>query len=152
MLTLIQIMKSKFLFFLSALTIAFIFSCKKDNDNTVNGGYVDAYIHLNDPSAIQLNAIGGWIYYSGASGGLKGLIIFRKTLDDFAAYDRACTYHPNASCALVEVESNGAFAVDSCCNSKYNLYNMGVVEHGPATQALIQYRTSFDGSVVHVFN
>ncbi|MFI5218397.1 MAG: hypothetical protein ACHQNT_02830 [Bacteroidia bacterium] len=132
------------------LFIVFIASCGKDN-NTVTGGHVDAYIYLNDPSSIQLNAIGGWIYYSSSgNSGLKGLIIFRRSQDEFSAYDRACTYHTNESCALVEVESNNTFGIDSCCGSRFNLYSLGIVEKGPATQPLIQYHTTFDGSILHV--
>ena len=131
------------------LSLCITSSCKKDKNSTLSGGYVDAYIYMNDPSAIALNAVGGWLYYSG---GLKGIIVYRRTQDEFLAYDRACTYDTNASCALVEVEANGTFGVDSCCGSRYNIYNSGIVEHGPATQALIMYHTSFDGSVVHVYN
>lgn len=131
--------------------ILFISSCKKDN-NTVTGGYVNAQIYLNDPSSVQLNSIGGWIYFSNGSSGLKGLIIFRRSQEEFSAYDRACTYHTTESCALVEVESNNTFGIDSCCGSRFNLYSLGIVEKGPATQPLIQYNTTFDGSILHVFN
>jgi Rieske Fe-S protein len=132
--------------------VLLIASCKKDKSSNVQGGYVDAQIYLNDPSAVQLNSIGGWIYFNNGSSGLKGLIIFRRSQEDFSAYDRACTYHTTESCALVEVESNNAFGVDSCCGSRFNLYSLGIVEKGPATQPLISYRTSFDGSVLRVTN
>lgn len=129
----------------------FLFACKKDNNNTVNGGYVNITINLNDPTAFQLNAVGGWIYISGVDAGLKGLIVYRRSLDEYAAYDRACTYDPNASCALVKVESSGVTAIDSCCGSKYEIY-YGSVTHGPASQPLIQYKITRDGNYLYVSN
>jgi nitrite reductase/ring-hydroxylating ferredoxin subunit len=141
-------MKTK-LFFLILLFFSISYlSCKKGNENTVKGGYVDADIYLSDPSSSQLNSIGGWIYYPG---GLKGLIIYRRSNELFAAYDRTCTYDPNATCALLKVESSGIIAVDSCCGSRFNIYDGSIVK-GPASQAMIQYRTTFDGDIIHVYN
>ncbi len=131
--------------------ILFSASCSKKKD-TIQGGYVDVTLYSSDPSFFPLNTVNGWTYYdNGSSSGLKGLIIFRQTQDEFAAYDRACTYDPTASCALLEVESSGLTAVDSCCGSRFQITD-GVVLKGPAAQMLIQYRTSFDGSVLHIFN
>jgi Rieske Fe-S protein len=120
-------------------------------ENTVKGGYVDVVMYTSDPSFFPLNSINGWTYYNSGSSGLKGLIIFRLTQDDFVAFDRTCTYDPDASCALVEVESSGITAVDSCCGSRYQITDGSVIE-GPATQPLIRYRTSFDGTILHVYN
>src|SRR6476620_12351928 len=118
-------------------TLFFLSSCK--DSNTVPGTYVDTYIYLSEPSAVQLNAVGGWIYYPG---GAKGLIIYRKSTNEFAAYDRQCTYDPNASCALLKVQSSGVTVVDSCCGSEFSLI-YGSVTKGPASQSMIQYRTSY---------
>jgi hypothetical protein len=125
----------------------FIFSSCKDN-NTVQGTYVDTYIYLSEPSAVQLNAVGGWIYYQGGS---KGLIVYRKSTTEFAAYDRQCTYDPTAACALLQVNSSGVTVVDSCCGSEFSLIYGGVTK-GPASQSMIQYRTTYEANSVHVFN
>ncbi len=125
-------------------------ACGKKND-TVQGAYVDAYVSLSDPSFYALNAINGWAYYSGENSGHRGLIVFRRTQDEFEAFDRLCPYDPTAECALVEVESSGITAVDSCCGSRYQLTD-GVVIGGPSKQSLIRYETYFDGSSVHIFN
>ena len=128
--------------------ILFFSSCHKNSDNNTQGGYVDVTIYLNEPSSFQLNTIGGWMYYTG---GLKGLIVYRRTQNDFAAYDRECTYDPTASCALLKVESSNTTVADSCCGSRFNIYD-GSVAKGPATKSMIQYQTTFDGNQIHIFN
>lgn len=133
------------------LALSLFSSCGKD-ENTQTGGYTDVTIYSSDPTFFSLNAVGGWIYYpENLNSGLKGLIIYRKTPDEFTAYDRACSYDANESCSLLEVETNNSFVVDSCCGSRFNI-NIGNVETSPATLPMIQYRTSWDGSVLHIFN
>ena len=134
-------------FILKILVLFFFLSSCKDN-NTVPGTYVDTYIYLSEPSAVQLNAVGGWIY---STGGSKGLIIYRRGTNEFAAYDRQCTYDPNASCALLQVLASGLTVVDSCCGSQFNLV-YGTVTKGPASQQMIQYKTYYDGNSVHIYN
>ncbi|HKR03355.1 MAG TPA: hypothetical protein VJY62_01860 [Bacteroidia bacterium] len=135
-------MKAVFIFIIS---IFFFISC--GDDKTVPGTYVDTYIYLSEPSAIQLNAIGGWIYHTG---GAKGLIVYRKSNNEYAAFDRQCTYDPNAACSILQVAS-GLTVVDSCCGSQFNL-PYGTVTKGPASQQMIQYRTYSDGNTVHIYN
>lgn len=132
-------LKIIFLFF-------FFYSCKEEN--TVQGTYVDTYIYLSEPSSVQLNAVGGWIYHQG---GAKGLIIYRRSTNEFAAYDRQCTYDPNEGCSILQVLSSGLTVVDSCCGSQFNLV-YGTVTKGPASQQMIQYQTYYDGSSVHIYN
>jgi nitrite reductase/ring-hydroxylating ferredoxin subunit len=130
------------------LTVALIcfISCK--DSNTVQGTYVDTYIYLSEPTSVQLNAVGGWIY---SAGGLKGLIIYRRSTNEFTAYDRQCTYDPNESCSILQVLSATLTVVDSCCGSQFSIVNGGVTK-GPASQSMIQYRTTYDGNSVHIFN
>lgn len=126
-----------------------IFSCKK-NDSSVKGGYANVVINLNDPTALQLNAIGGWIYFTGVDAGLKGLIVYRRSQDEYVAYDRACTYDPTGNCSLI-IESSGIIAADTCCGSKFEIYS-GSVTHDPATQPLIQYQVSHEGNNLYITN
>lgn len=141
-----QFQLSKKALFLILLLYSFL-SCKKEDD-VIPYIYVDLYIYTSEPSFVNLNAVGGWVYVSGGS---RGIIIYRKTNDEFVALDRHCTYEPSNSCATVEVDSSNVMAVDNCCGSKFQLID-GAAINGPATVPLKQYHTSFDGSVLHVFN
>lgn len=139
-------------FLLPVLLPAFLFinsRCKKENDSIPNVS-VDLYIYLSQPSSINLNSVGGWIY---ADGGVKGLIIYRRSNDEFAAYERACPYDPNEGNASIVVDSSNIIGVDRNCGSKFNLLDNSIL-NGPTTRSLKAYRADYDasGAVLHVYN
>ena len=130
-------------------TSLLLFGCSKDNTNSgvplVN---VNIYINSSNPEFIDLNAVGGWTYIIGGS---RGILVYRASNEEFKAYDRHCTYDVTNSCGLVAVDASNITAKDDCCGSKF-LITDGSVTQGPANQPLKAYRTSFDGSVLHIFN
>jgi len=131
--------------------ILFLAGCKKDREQQ-QGGYVNVSLYSNDPSFFPLQVVGGWAYYpANNSSGLKGLIIYRNATDQFSAFDRACPYHLQNACALLEVLNDNTSVIDSCCMSRFQIFD-GQVLLGPATTPMIQYRTTFNGSVLHIFN
>lgn len=140
-----------FTIFLAILLFAELFTgqgCKKESE-TIPNVYVDFYIYLNQPSYAALNSVGNFVY---VTGGVKGIIVYRKSLDEFVAYDRSCPYDPDAGNAIINVDSTNVFSSDSNCGSKFNLLD-GSVLNGPATRPLKSYRTSFDGlNTLHIFN
>jgi nitrite reductase/ring-hydroxylating ferredoxin subunit len=121
--------------------------CKKDEDEIPNA-YVSFYIDVTSTQYSGLNNIGGYIY---VTGGVRGIIIYRRSTDEFMAYERDCPYQPSNSCALVEVDNSALMAVDSCCGSQFLLLDGSVIQ-GPSTKMLKHYQTSFDGTTLHVFN
>jgi len=133
---------------LVAICFLFIGCSKDDNNSGVPLVNVNIYINSSNPEFIDLNAIGGWIYVLGGS---RGILVYRASNNEFRAYDRHCTYDVTSSCALVSVEATNITAKDDCCGSKF-LITDGSVTQGPANLPLKQYRTSFDGSVLHIYN
>ena len=132
--------------------VSFVFSiseCKKDNSSIPNVA-VDFYIYLSQPSSAPLNSPGNWIP---SSGGVKGIIVYRRSVDEFAAYERDCPYDPNASNARIDVDSSNIIAVDRNCGSKFNLLDNTIL-NGPATRSLKTYHADYDASAatVHVYN
>lgn len=123
-------------------------ACKKDQESTVPNTAVDITIYTTNPSFINLNAVGGWVY---VTGGVRGILIYRKSTSEFMAYDRNCTYDPTATCATVVVDASNILVKDTCCHSSFSIYD-GSVTQGPATLPLKAYATSFDGSVLHIYN
>lgn len=85
------------------------------------------------------------------SGGNKGIIVYRQDNDNFNAYERACTFDPQASCAQVEVTADNLTCVDSCCGSKFLIVD-GSIMTGPANVGLLQYQTTWDGTTLHIIN
>lgn len=127
-------------------------SCKKDGamDNIPNVA-VEIYIPLSLPEYTALNSIGNYILLSG---GYRGIIVYRKSLTEFAAYERACPFDPTAAASLVEPDSGNVSGVDLNCGSEFLFYD-GSVLNGPATRPLKQYRCDFDGNSpgsLHIYN
>ena len=135
----------KYILFLVAILITP--RCKKDKDE-IPYVYVNFYINTTSTQYIGLNTIGGYEYITG---GVRGIIVYHRSVDEFMAYERDCPYQPSNSCAQVEVDQSAIMAVDSCCGSEFLLLDGSVVK-GPATIMLKQYQTSFDGTTLHVFN
>ena len=141
-------MKSVFKLLLLVSVIVFAFTCKKQQDNNVPSASVDIYIYTSSPSFIDLNAIGGYTYITG---GVRGILLYRKTTSEIIAYERNCTYQPSQPCATVVVDATHILATDTCCHSKFSLYD-GTVTNGPASVPLKTYNTTFDGTTLHIYN
>ncbi len=136
--------KSAGLFFMLTLLLA---GCKKKNDD-VPDTYVNVTIYTTEPSFANLNAVGGWIY---VNAGYKGIIVYRKSPQDFVALERACTFDPESACDGVVVQSDNFSAKDTCCGSVFQIYDGAVIQN-PASSPLTQYRTSYDGTTLHIYN
>ncbi|MBL4703185.1 MAG: Rieske 2Fe-2S domain-containing protein [Flavobacteriales bacterium] len=132
---------------LCATVFAFMFSCKQQQQGIpyVN---VDIYININNPSYYKLTSIGGSEYIAGGS---RGIIVYRKIDDTFNAYDRHCTYNSENTCGEASIDSTGLQIECACDGSIYQLQDGSVVQ-GPATLPLHQYRTDFNGSILHIYN
>ena len=138
--------------YFSFIVLIFIFSlalsCKKQSDNGVPITAVDIYLYSNNPSFINLTAVGGYVYITG---GVRGILLYRKSNSEIMAYDRNCTYQSTQPCATVVVDQTHILAVDTCCHSKFSIYD-GSVTQGPASLPLKAYQTTFDGNVLHIYN
>jgi nitrite reductase/ring-hydroxylating ferredoxin subunit len=122
--------------------------CKKDGDNGVPITPVDIYLYTNNPSFVNLNGVGGWVYITG---GVRGILVYRKSPSEFMAYDRNCTYQSSDACATVVVDATNILATDTCCHSKFSMYD-GSVTQAPAGLPLKAYNTTYDGNVLHIYN
>lgn len=131
----------------SIIIVSFLYACKKEEKGVPIVG-VDIYIYTSNPSFINLNAVGGWVYITG---GARGIIVYRKSISEFMAFDRNCTYNSSDPCAVVYVDSSNIIATDTCCNSQFSIYD-GTVLQAPAGVPLKAYNTSYDGNVIHIYN
>ena len=139
---------TKFFFLITILSLIFI-KCDKNNNDVVPNVYVNFTIYINEPDYAELNAIGNSVMVTGGS---KGIIIYRSSLNEFCAYDRCCTYKPSEKDEYVQLLEQGSpIVVDSTCGSKFNLVD-GSVINGPAVLPLKKYNADFDGNGVHVYN
>jgi nitrite reductase/ring-hydroxylating ferredoxin subunit len=122
-------------------------TCKKDKDE-IPSVSVNILIDPNSTQYLPLNSTGGYVYLTG---GVKGIIVYRLSMNEFMAYERDCPYQPSNSCAQVEVEPSGLTLVDSCCGSKFIITD-GSVINGPANRSLKYYNNTYDGNMLHIYN
>ena len=134
------------IFSLSVLFFISFLGCKKDK-NEIPDVYVDIYVYVTDPAFSPLNAISGHQYFTGGS---QGVIVFRKSQNEFMAYDRHCSFNVPEGNA-VTVDASGLLMTDSKCSSKF-LTTDGSPNQGPAVNPLKRYQTAFDGTVLHIYN
>ena len=127
----------------------FLIQCNKDKNEVVPNVYVNFTIYINEPDFAELNAIGNSVM---VTGGAKGIILYRNSLNEIFAYDRCCTYKPSDDKEYIQLLEQGSpIVVDSNCGSKFNLVD-GSVINGPAVLPLKKYNSDFDGNSVHVYN
>lgn len=141
-------MKYFSLIFLLFSVLLLPISCKKEAHSDIPDANVDIYIYTNNPSYISISVVGGWTYISG---GVRGIIVYRKNSTEFMTFERNCTFQSTDACATVTVDSNGIMATDTCCHSQFLLTDGSVVK-APASLPLKQYRNTYDGNVLHIYN
>ncbi len=143
--------KSKILILLIALSII---SCNKKaknqpvNNHPVPYVPVDISIYPNDPLHFTLQAIGGWKYIDG---GVNGVVVYRKSEDEFVALERTSSYHPDRAAARVQVMKDNFTLTDTISGSRWRIFD-GTVVQGPAEWSLRLYGCSYDGNLLKIRN
>ncbi len=140
-------LKRKIYTILLCLPLIGIWSCRRQQQ-AIPYVFVDLYLNIDNPSNFLLTSPGGWDYKNGGS---KGLIVYRKQEDQFVVFDRHCTYNADNACGAASVDSTNIQISCDCDGSVYQLHDGSVIQ-GPATLPLHQYRSDFNGSVLHIYN
>lgn len=130
-------------------SIAFLGSCDNQQfDSEIPFvAFPDIIINLNSQQYLDLrNPLG----YVEINGGLRGIIIFtNSSVNEYAAFERNCSYQPNNACAQIEVAGSGLSLEDQCCGSTFDV-EFGNPSGGPATSPLRRYRTSLNGNILTI--
>jgi nitrite reductase/ring-hydroxylating ferredoxin subunit len=127
-------------------------ACKK---STLNANFpsvsVSKFVYMNLPPYNYLQIVGNYMYIDDA--GYKGLIVYHRSIDEWVAFDRGCTYDPTNVDALLSVVTGGLTVKDSHCGSEYNLIDGSVISN-PATTPMKQYRVDYDqaGQKLYIYN
>lgn len=149
-------------FFIAAALMLSLDSCNKKND-VIPNTYVNFTLDLNDPEFVNLSAFGGSVtvnsstnnWGAGAAGFDGNGIIICYGVDEFYAYDRTCPhdYVNNSLSIKVNIDpGNSTIAVCPKCGTKYGLTVGGTPVSGVGRYPLKNYRTSFQGNYVLVWN
>jgi hypothetical protein len=131
-----------------------LFSCRKKEppvsvaDHPVPSVPVQITIYPNDPLYFKLQAIGGWMY---VDGGINGIVVYRKSEQEFVAVERTSSYLPDNPEARVKVMSDNFTLRDTISDSRWRIFD-GTVTQGPAEWALRLYGTSYNGNSLRIVN
>ncbi len=142
------------LWFIPLLFILFAVSAcpkkkaKNVNDNPVPYVPVDITVYPNDPLNFKIQSIGGWLYYNG---GFNGIVIYRKSDQEFVALERTSSQFPDNAKARVYVLPNNFTLRDSISGSEWRIFD-GSVTQGPAQWGLRLYGTTYDGNALRIRN
>jgi nitrite reductase/ring-hydroxylating ferredoxin subunit len=146
--------RSSILFFLLCFFLLFSqTNCKKgdsqDNSQTqIPVVPVSISLNPNSTEYINLNPVGGW---ETITGGYRGIIVYRKSANEFTAFERACPYDWNLTTSRLAVDASGSTATCPNCKSKFILLD-GTPFQGPSRYPMKQYQTSYDGYLLYIFN
>lgn len=129
--------------FILLITLLVFSGCFKNQQNPVPNFPFDVVIDINLPSYNSLAGVGGWCYIEGY--GSRGLIVYRRSIDEFVAFDRHSPSDLEGNCFLPLFPDNENFLVlkDTCNNSTFSLYDGSPISN--ADIGLRQYQTLYDG-------
>jgi nitrite reductase/ring-hydroxylating ferredoxin subunit len=134
----------------AACWILLLFACSKNesNPNEIPVVPVNFSIDPNSTVYMELNHIGGWLPLTG---GYRGIIVYRSSLTEFKAYERACPYDWQQASAQVRVDTSQITISCPVCKSAFVILD-GSPYHGPSPYPLKQYQTAYDGSLLYIYN
>lgn len=133
------------------LVVFFGLSCTKNtNLNPVPSIPFDVTIHLELPSFSTLQGIGGTCYYDNC--GAQGIVIYRKSMDEFVAFDRQSPASQTKCVFPLTMDVQNMLQLnDSCTGAKFSLYDGSIVSG--STFGLRQYQTQWNGSnLLRIYN
>lgn len=143
------------------ISIMLLVSCERNKNDVIPDIYINFTLDLYDPEFVNLNSLAGSAlidsrtnnWGSAASGyDNNGIIIYRSLPEEFNAYDRTCPYDFAVNSLSVRINIDFTQAVCPKCSTRYALSAFGTPTSGPGNYPLKNYRTSFDGRYISVWN
>ncbi len=129
--------------FVFSSMLLFLSGCAPDvsDDQIPYIQFADVVINLNLPAYVSLKFDGGYTYLGG---GVRGIILYRKDMSTYIAYERNSSFHPNEACATVDVHNSNLYMIDICSNSTFD-FSTGYPTSGPAIVPLRKYVVKLNG-------
>lgn len=140
----------KVLFIFLSIIVLLFSSCKKNSQNPVPSYAFDFNINLTLPSYSNLLGVSGWAYVNGGS---KGIIVYRRGIDEFIAFDRHSPADENGDCdtPLYPDSDNYLQLNDDCNGATFSLYDGSPISG--SDYGLRMYQTSWNGNeTLRIYN
>lgn len=142
----LNVMKLLFILFFTLILIG----CNKNNNHPVPNIAFDMTIDINLPSYNALISVGTWAFVTGGS---RGIIVYRRSIDEFVAFDRHSPEDPDGICPqpLFPDPDNFLTLDDTCSAATFSLYDGSPISG--SDYGLRQYQTSYNGTnLVRIYN
>ena len=138
----------KLIIFLVLSTIVLL-GCKKTTNHPVPSTPFSISINLNLPSYNALNGVGGYCY---VQGGIQGIVVYRRSVEEFYAFDRKSPVGTSQCNYPLSVNSKNFLQLDdSCTTAKFSLYDGSAISSSDV--GLRQYATQWNGSnILEIYN
>ena len=137
--------------FILILLLGFLLNaCSKNKNNPVPNIPFDITINLTLPSYSALQGVSGYAFVAGGS---RGIIVYRRGLNDFVAFDLHAPSDPDGVCprVLYPDPDNYLQLNDSCSGATFSLYDGSPISGSEF--GLRQYQTSWSGGeTLRIFN
>jgi hypothetical protein len=129
---------------LGGLCTLLSFSCKEEVSpvSPLPDVVVQEQVNLNSVLSQELNIGDGRFIYIG--GGIKGIIVYRKSADIYLAFERKSPYKMEDSCGIITVPSSRFYMEDTCHKCTFGWD--GRPQSGPCRDILKQYKVQFISS------
>lgn len=132
---------------LFVLTLCALAACRDRNNLRVPDVPVNIAINVNQPDFFNLSVPSGWVYITGGS---RGIIVFRNSLNEFTALERHSPFEPENNCAVI-VNSDNIIVSDPCSASQWLIMD-GTIVNGPTAFPLRTYQTAFSDPMLYITN
>lgn len=109
--------------------------------------------NLNLPSYSPLTNTGSVVYINSDLAGTRGVFVINSGFDQFRAFEGSCPNHAPNDCSTMSF--SGQVATCSCEGYEYSLFTgqlLDVPDDGNRYYNMLEYRTSFNGGSVIIFN
>lgn len=123
-------------------------ACENEEYAEIPFQFVELEINLTNQDYLPLQQVNGYVELEDV--GVRGIILYRESMNNILAFERNCTFEPRSECATVIVNESGLFMEDTCCGSHFDF--MGFPAQGPARVPLVQYSTTISNNFLYVRN
>ena len=118
-----------------------------DPEDQIPLANVNETINLTNQQYLNLQFVGGHV---NISGGVRGIILYHASKNEYRAFERNCSFEPLNNCARVAVDGSRLFLIDTCCASTFSFD--GFPTGGPAGLPLRLYNTILEGNLLTITN
>ncbi|HRH34830.1 MAG TPA: hypothetical protein PKY12_07210, partial [Catalimonadaceae bacterium] len=127
--------------FSKLIFLVFILSCTDQPSliSPIPDVIVNEQLNLNSAEAIPLKVRDGTAI--AIKGGIKGIIIYRRSQDNYVAFERKSPYKLEDSCGIINVHSSLLYMLDSCHNCTFNWEGRPI--GGPCRDVMKTYSVQF---------